>query len=225
MTSASNPEPLAGLCRAARALALGLAALAGLEGCTLDTGSPGGPQRWVPEEIKVAGGAVTVRGPTGYCVDTSASRDGQKGAFVLLGSCASLQGKSSGKRPANAAVLTAAVSSRGSDATPFRSTFQAMTGFLASKAGRTALSRNRHPDSVRILAAVADGDVLYIHATDTAPARGQRLEADYWRALMAVHGQIVTLTVLGLKDMPLGSEVKRAILKNFAAAIGARNAG
>ncbi|MCB2119387.1 MAG: hypothetical protein KDE18_08795, partial [Rhodobacteraceae bacterium] len=38
-----------------------------------------------PRKITVSDGAITISGPSGYCVDTRSSRDAPEGAFVLLG--------------------------------------------------------------------------------------------------------------------------------------------
>ena len=196
---------------------------AAMAACAEGTVAYADTQRWVPERIKVANGAVIMAGPAGYCIDTSASRDGKQGAFVLFGSCASLSDSPKGKRPQIPAILMATVASRDSNSTPFRATFRAMANFLSSPAGRAALSRNGRAESVKIMQIIAAGDVLYIHASDKAPAKGQNVEAEYWRALISVKDKLITLTVLGLKDHPLASEVKHDLLREFAAKIAKVN--
>ncbi|MGB8623034.1 MAG: hypothetical protein WCD16_09460, partial [Paracoccaceae bacterium] len=80
-----------------RAALAGLAALALLGGC-LATG-PFSYSSRVPEKIAVAGGAVVVAGPPGYCVDTRATRDRGGTAFALLASCAAISRNPNAPQP------------------------------------------------------------------------------------------------------------------------------
>jgi hypothetical protein len=172
--------------------------------------------------MAVAGGAVTVGGPSGYCVDPGASREGPGGAFVLLGSCASISGSFTALSPRRPGILTASVAPGSGDET-FAAAFPSMARFLASPAGRAALSRTGKAETVEIVTITSAGDVMYVHARDAAPAPGQEVEADYWRALMAVNGQIVTLSVLGLRDRPVPPEAKLALLESFVKKVRALN--
>lgn len=189
-----------------------------LVGCVMEGGGS------APTSVSV-GDQITVAGPSGYCVDTSASRTGDSGAFVLLGSCASISRSLMAARPKYPAILTASVSGGGPDTDTFKASFPSMAKFLSSAAGRAALSRSGKAASVNIAQIGSAGDAMTIRATDTAAAPGQNVEPEYWRALMSIKGQIVTLTVMGLKDKPLSSEVKRALLDAFIARIRAVNAG
>lgn len=189
-----------------------------MAGCVMEGGGS------APASVSV-GDQITVAGPSGYCVDTSASRTGDSGAFVLLGSCASISRSLMAARPKYPAILTASVSGGGPDAETFKASFPSMAKFLSSTAGRAALSRSGKAASVTIAQIGSTGDAMTIRATDTAAAPGQNVEPEYWRALMSIKGQIVTVTVMGLKDKPLSSEVKRALLDAFIARIRAVNAG
>ena len=66
-------------------------------------------------------------------------------------------------------------------------------------------------------------DVLYIRLTDVAALEGQDVEPEYWRALFVLKGQFVTLSVLGLADLPLSSDKMRALLASFVDQVGAGN--
>ena len=99
-----------------------------------------------------------------------------------------------------------------------------MAKFLGSPAGRAALSRSGKAASLTIAEISSAGKVMYIRASDSAPAPGQEVEQEYWRALLAVRGQIVTLSVLGLKASPMSSADKRALLEQFVARVQAANA-
>ncbi len=198
-----------------------VAAAPGADGSGLSSASA----KPAPGKVTVAGGAVSIAGPAGYCIDSSASRDGADGAFVLLGSCASLSGSASRKQPQNPAVLTATVVAGPGDDTAFAASFPAMAKFLSSSVGRAALSRSGKAESVQIAQIASVRDVLYIRASDTAEARGQGVEAEYWRALMMVKGRIVTLSALGLRDLPLEPGVKRSLLEAFVARVRVVNGG
>ena len=182
-----------------------------------------GGGRDAPTAVLVAGGQLTIAGPRGFCIDKSASRDSAKGTFVLLGSCASLSGSTAAARPRDLAVVTVSAYPGGGAATDFAAGFPAMAKFLSSAPGRAALSRSGKAATVQILAITSRDGVMFIHAADSAPAPGQRVEADYWRALMALKGQIVTLSVLGLKSQPLAADAKLALLQSFAAKLQAAN--
>jgi hypothetical protein len=199
---------------------VGLGAMAALTGCELAAGTSG---QSAPASVTVASGAVTIAGPSGYCADSSASRDGAEGAFVLLGSCASLAQSESAARPDDPAVLTASVVTGPTDGDDFTRSLPAMTRFLSSSVGRAALSRSGRADNLDILAISTADDVMYIHARDRSEAEGTDVEPEYWRALLAVKGRIVTLSVLGLRENPLPSDIKRALLERFVARVRAAN--
>lgn len=212
-----------------KAAIFGLALAGVLAGCeaALSAGGSGSARsaKSAPARMVVADGALVIAGPAGYCVDTTASHDGAGGAFVLLGSCASLSGSAASRTPANPAILTASVFAGSGDDAAFAASFPAMARFLSSDAGRAALSRSGQAQSVVIAQITSANAVMLIRASDRAPAKGQDVEAEYWRALMSVKGQIVTLSVLGLRDLPLNAEVKRQLLEAFVAKVRAANRG
>lgn len=200
--------------RRQRHLAAALALVMAVGGC-VDTGSAN-----APKEVLVSSRLVTIAAPQGFCVDRSASRDGAKGAFVLIGSCASLTQSFTASRPRHTAILTASVHPGGGN---FEASLPGLATFLASPAGRKALSRSGKAGSVSIGAISTEGSVLYVRAADSAPAPGQEVEPEYWRAILAARGQIVSLSVLGLKAHPLGSSDKQALLRQFVARVEAAN--
>ena len=199
-------------------LAVSLAACV-TEGAGPATGKP------APARMAVSGGAVVVGGPQGYCIDTGASRDGQDAAFVLLGSCAAISGSFRALSPKRPGVLTASVAAGQADAGTFSASFPAMARFLSSPAGRAALSRSGKAESIVIRSITSADGVMFVHAEDKAPAPGQDLDADYWRALLVVKGRVVTLSVLALSDKPLTAEAKKTLLEGFVAKIRALNGG
>jgi hypothetical protein len=98
-----------------------------------------------------------------------------------------------------------------------------MAEFFQSPAGRAALSRTGQAETVTVERVSASAGVLYIRLSDSAMAEGQGVEAAYWRALMAVGGRIVTLSVLSPTQGPLSSAEQRAVLDQFVARMRASN--
>lgn len=173
--------------------------------------------------LAVSGGAVTVTGPSGYCIDRSASRDGEGGTFVLFGTCAALSGSPSAGQPGKPAVLTASVAPGTVDAATFAASYPAMARFFRSDPGRAALSRAGRAATVSLAEVSSTADVLYLHLTDSAGASGQAVEPDYWRAITVLGGRMVTLSAMSLSDRPLSSAEKRQVLDAFVARMKAAN--
>lgn len=174
-----------------------------------------------PRKATVSEGQITISGPSGYCVDLRSSRDGQDGAFVLLGNCAALNG--SGRVPRARALLTATVLLGAPPGESLRTEFQRMADFFVTAEGRKALSRDGVAESVRIARIVTSGDVLYILAEDRAPLAGYPVVPEYWRAILALRGRLISLSVLGLPDAPMDSDQLRRLLDRFVSRVLAEN--
>ncbi|SPH16709.1 hypothetical protein DEA8626_00220 [Defluviimonas aquaemixtae] len=173
--------------------------------------------------MAVSGGAVTVAGPTGYCVDKGPSRDSPTGAFVLLGTCAALTGSATTGQPTYPAILTATVLPGAPDGA-FEEHLPAMAAFFRSDPGRAALSRSGRAEDVTLSQVLSRGDVLYLRLQDRSAVAGQPVESEYWRAILQVRGRIVTLSALGLQDRPVPTQEKRRVLEAFVARVLAANA-
>ena len=176
--------------------------------------------RRAPEKVAVADRSVIVAGPPGYCVETAATRETGTGAFVLLGSCASIEGSPRAPRPSVPAVLTASVAAEGAGVAPSPDDLAA---FFRSDAGRAALARDGQAGSVRVLDVRKTAEALYIHASDSSDGSVAGLAQDYWRGVFSLGGRLVTVTVVGFADSPLGETVGLATLDAFAARIQAEN--
>ncbi|MFN6951368.1 MAG: hypothetical protein ACK4NE_02070 [Albidovulum sp.] len=183
------------------------------------------PSGATPRAVSVADGAVTVTGPAGYCIDRAATRSGSAGAFVLFGTCAALSGSPAASQPARPAVLTASVVPGSADAVTFAASFPAMARFFNSPAGRAALSRSGKAASVSVGSVSSRDGVLYLRLSDSAAGPGQSVAPDYWRAILALRGHFVTLSVMSLSDRPLDPAEKRRILDAFVTRMRAANAG
>ena len=101
--------------------------------------------------------------------------------------------------------------------------FRRMSEFFVTEAGRKALARDGKADSIRIERIIAAGDVLYILAEDRAPLAGYPVEPEYWRAIFARKGRMISLTVLGLLDAPIDQKAKRSLLDRFVSRVSSAN--
>lgn len=198
--------------------ALALSVLGGLAAC-----APGGTGATATRAVVVSGGAVTISGPAGYCIDRAATRDRAEGAFVLLGTCAALSGVARPGMPAAPAVLTATVRPGAPQGVPFSRSFPAMARFLRATLGRAALSRSGQAGTVSLAEVLSRGEVLYLRVRDTSAGNGQPMEPEYWRAILGLRGQIVTLSALGLRERPLPAAEKRRVLEAFVAQVQTAN--
>ena len=184
-------------------------------------GEFGGMSGAATRSLQVSGGAVTVAPPQGYCIDRKASRDGAEGAFVLIGTCAALSGVRSAGPSARPAVLTASVLN-GAPAEGIAGILPQMTRFFGTDAGRSALSRSGDAGAVDLIQAVSQGDTLYLRVADRSKAEAQ-VEPEYWRAVLALNGRMVTLSALSLERFPLGPDEKRKVLEAFVSRMRAAN--
>lgn len=181
--------------------------------------------RAAPERVSVADDSVVVAGPPGYCVDRTAMRETAQGAFVLLGSCASLSGDAQRPAPRVPGVLTVSVSGQPGDGAALDAPFPRLDSFLRSERGRRALSRGGDPSTVEILEIRQVPDALLIHARDSAASEIAGIEDEYWRALLDVNGRMVTVSVTGFEARPMSPDAGRATLEALAERIFRENAG
>lgn len=184
-----------------------------------------GPEvtRRAPERIAVANHSVVVAGPPGYCIDTSATTDSVTGAFVLLGSCASIANSPRAKTPAEPALLTASVSPTSLAAAT--ASVDQLASFFRSPNGRAALARSGQTSAVRILDMQSRGDAIYIHATDSSVDPADGLTTDYWRGIFDLGGRLVTVSVIGFSKRPITDAASIATLDAFADRIRFENRG
>lgn len=184
----------------------------GLVACALASCASLIPGRAV-ESVPVAGGAVVVAGPPGYCVDSSASRPGGSRAFVLLGSCASISGDPEAPAPTVPAVLTASVV----QAPPggMADALDELEAFFETEEGRAALARDGQASSVEVLGRERRGDALYLRVRDASAESMPGTAETYWRGLFGLNGQLVTLAVISFSAQPLSRPAGLATLEAF----------
>jgi hypothetical protein len=206
---------------------LALTAALSLTGCvtfdlaSLNAGSSA-LNRAAPQRVAVAGGEIVIAGPRGFCVDRDASREDAAGAFVLLGSCASIAGDLQAARPSVPAVLTATVSPE-AVATMDAGFVEGLADFFRTTGGRAALSRSGEAETLTLLDMRVQGRTLFIHSRDTGSGLSEEISDDSWRALMEVNGRLVTATVIGFDERPMSEREGFATLRAFASRIVAEN--
>lgn len=201
----------------ARPFAVQAVLVSALAGCVL----PGGAE--APLSVAVADGSVVVGGPRGFCIDPEGSRTGGPGAFVLLGSCASIAGLPFLPHPPVTAVLTATVSV-GSEGGTIAGSEAELAAYFRSPEGRAALSRTNDADRVAVISAGVVDEVFVLHARAVPPKPGTPRSGpaeppDTWRALIDLNGRIVTLSVLALPDKPIAEADGSALLGQFVARV------
>lgn len=196
-------------------LALGLAAAA------IIAAGAATAQQVAPRKASVSEGAITVAGPSGYCVDRESSQLSADTAFVFLGSCAALNGKGAG--PRLRAVLTASVQPGAPAPAAFRAQLRDLAAFLTTDAGRASLARDGKARSVQIAEILLVGDALFLRVRDRAPLAGHRVVPEYWRAILARRGRLVSLSVLSLAEAPVATADMRDLLDEFVARVASAN--
>jgi hypothetical protein len=165
--------------------------------------------------IDVAGQDIVIQGPPGFCVDKSVSQTGGDTVFVLLGSCRAVSPSTRAPEPAVKALLTASVSGTGQGALVRDSTVS-MDKFFRSVTGRTALSRESDPATVKVLETFQNDDLFFLRARDSSAGIVPGAADDYWRAYFDLAGQIVSVSVIGFTETPLAPEKGLDTLRDFA---------
>ena len=222
--------------RTGHALRVGvvLAALLGVAGCRLALPEAGQTEARAlaaakpvgmaglappPREIRIAGSAITVSGPRGFCIDRAAtSGEPQEQAVVVLSSCRELGSGFLAHEPEAPAILTAAVAPDGTRLDIVSSADQ-MRAFFATERGRAALSRESKAATVTVMESFLAEDAYFLRLSDSAPFPGGDVSRDYWRAILAVDGRVLTASVYGTGGGPLARNDGIRLLRSFVLAI------
>ena len=172
--------------------------------------------------MNVAGQALTIAAPSGFCIDGDSTATSDAGAFVLMSDCALLGG---GGTPAVPAAMTASISTGGLGGEgddPVQSLAD-LAEFVGSGEGRALLGRSGGSGAVRVLATQQHGEVLYVLVEDRGPQPIPGVERRFWRAFLEVDGHIVALSVLGFEDSGLDAQEGLDLVAALAAATRAAN--
>lgn len=162
--------------------------------------------------VAVLGGAITVVGPDGWCVDPRATRETGDQAFVLLVRCRGGRGHP---------VLSVTVSDIRVPQGDRAAQLSQLTEFLLTDAGRGQLSRRGRTDEVTIRAhRIADG-ALWLDLTDAG--NPDTLEPGYARVVLPLAGRLVTLSAMSPAASPSPPEAGIAALEGLIAVLRRRN--
>jgi len=170
------------------------------------------------QSLSVAGGAVTLAAPPGYCIDRSTLSDRPEGTMVFLGSCAAMGAATAG--PQQPLLLSALLSDPIGPKMPGIKTVEA---YLASPAGRARLARDGRAASVRILQRQVRDGVLYLRIRDSSVGDADAFLPESWRAVLPLGDRLAVLAALPVKARPVTGDAPRAALHDFVAALRAAN--
>jgi hypothetical protein len=161
-----------------------------------------------PKTVAVLGGAAQIGLPRGYCIDKAASRDTGKTAVMFLGRCSS-------STKAQPALISIALGQAGSAGVMTASGAELAT-FFQSNEGRRTLSRNGRAKDVRVISAAGRDNLFLLHLHD-APV------GEYWRAITAIRGRLLTISTIGSRQQPLAPAEGRKLLDATLASMQAAN--
>ncbi|MCG6901443.1 MAG: hypothetical protein LJE68_02070 [Rhodobacter sp.] len=199
-----------------------LGAVLAVAGC-VDAPALRGPTpaatRSAPETIAVAGGAVVVGGPPGYCIDRGASRLRGDTGFVLLGSCASIARDVAAGAPLVPGILTASVGAASVAGQPALTDLDQLEALITSPGGRATLARDGRAESVKVFGTLREDGALFVHLRDVSANPTPGLDQTYWRGLFDLQGRLVTLSVVSFSNAPLPPALALATLEDFTARI------
>jgi hypothetical protein len=166
---------------------------------------------------------IVVTGPSGFCVDETATRAEGDTAFVLLGNCAAISNSRRASQPEVPVVLTAAIS-EASDGGSIAESLDDLDAYFRSERGLARSSaghRTQRPWRDRLL---VEADQFMIHARDTSTAR--------WKAWRRITGALISTWVPASRPVGLcagGETVTREdslnALRAFARSVRVANAG
>jgi len=159
-------------------------------------------------ELSVLDGAITVTAPIGYCIDKEASAARGPATVLLIGRCND-QGQVA------AAMVTLTIGGTAS-AGVLVAGQQVLRKFFDSTAGRRVLARDGNADHVQILEVQNYGRGLLLHLND-------KVAGDYWRAITALKGRLVTISASGVTGAPLTTIQARALVTDTMALLDKRN--
>ncbi len=169
-------------------LILKLALLPLLAACQMTLPSlPGNGLR----ELKILDKSVTIAAPRGYCIDPKTSVDRGDAIVVLIGRC-------TGGGQVAAALLSMTIGAPGS-AGVLAEGPDVLAKFFTSVPGRKVLARDGVAAHLIVTEAKVGEGSLFLRLKDAETG-------DYWRAITAIRGRLVTISASGATGAPLTPE-------------------
>jgi hypothetical protein len=165
-------------------------ALIFLAGCA-DLALPGA------RAVDLYGGAITVQGPQGFCVDRTASDPAQ--GFAVLGGCALLTTLQ--LMPQAPGLITVQVGGPGSAAVTGAEA--ELLALLQSPAGAGLLSRTGDAAAVTIVDSEAGDGLVLVEIEDRGAPLTPELDSREWRVFLDLSDRLATVTLRGFDRAPL----------------------
>lgn len=159
-------------------------------------------------ETNVLHDTIKVAAPSGYCIDPKASVVRGDAITVLMGRCTARGGFAAAVvsitigPPASAGVLLAGP--------------EALAHFFTSIAGRRVLSRDGVAGHVLVMQAKIDEGSLLLHVND-------QTSGEYWRAITAIKGRLVTVSASGAEGAPLTPDQGLKLVRDELSLLNKRN--
>lgn len=188
-----------------------LVALILLAGCEAGINSRG------IRTLSVLDGAVSVRGPEGFCVDQQSSRAAS--GFAVLAGCAVVS--DAAMMPALEALITMQIGAA-SSATVTGAEAD-LAALLRTAQGAELLSAASDPASVQVVRVDRADGVVVVRFSDAAPAPIAGLEPLEWRAFLDIKGRLTTISLRGFARAPIPADQGLRLLSQAIGALRAAN--
>lgn len=199
--------------------AAGALALAVLAGCL-----PVAPNSGPPVSRAVLADRVVVQGPDGYCIDKSATRSSRREAFVLLASCAAISGDGTHGAPFTPTLIGVSVREPEPLETGLAGHLSRLDRYFQSDVGRAALSLDGDATDVDFVSGGLMDGAYVLHVRIAEKGRVNGVARDQWRAIFAVNGQMVSVSVFALPTVEISTGSGAAILRATVQRIRAASA-
>ncbi|MCL3881333.1 dihydroxy-acid dehydratase [Marivita sp. GX14005] len=150
----------------------------------------------------LAGGAIVLSGPEGYCVDATSLRSTAAGGFAAIASCAILSGGQSGPL-VEPALVTVTVA---------RATRDAPSPEELARAMGAELLRTRKLKAVTAGHMASGGESAFLNS-----------DPRHWRGTFVLNGRLIGLALYAPRNSPLIGNQGAAFLDSVAARIRANS--
>lgn len=167
--------------------------------------------------LAVLDGAVSVRGPDGFCVDQQSSRADT--GFAVLAGCAIISDAT--LMPAQEGLITVQIGEAGSAGVAGAEAD--LVRLLETAQGATLLSATGDPATVKIERVDRADGVVVVRFSDTAPAAIAGLEPLEWRAFLDIKGRLTTISLRGFDRARIATAPGLRLLSQAIGAIRAAN--
>ncbi len=159
-------------------------------------------------DVTVLDGSMIIAAPPGYCIDPKASVKRGDTVVALIGRCTA-QGQVA------PAVMSVTIGAPGSAGVLLAGP-DVLATFFTSTQGRKVLARDGRSAHVIVLQALVAKGALYLHVND-------QTAGEYWRAILAMKGRLVTVSASGAEGAPLTPAQGLSLVQTVVALLDKRN--